>query len=62
MRERENHSQREKKAGEKIGAVIMVAGRAGLAHATRLGPNSPFLHVLLAIYTLIYFLFCIITY
>jgi hypothetical protein len=40
----------------------MVAGRAGLAHATRLGPNSPFLHVLLAIYTLIYFLFCIITY
>jgi hypothetical protein len=33
----------------------MIAGRAGLAHATRLGPNSPFLHVLLAIYIYIFF-------
>ena len=40
----------------------MVTGRAGLAHATRLGPNSPFFNVLLAIYTFLYFLFCIIAY
>jgi hypothetical protein len=50
------------KRGRKTGSVIVVTGCAGLAHATRLGPNSPFFNALLAIYTFLYFLFCIITY
>jgi hypothetical protein len=60
---RENHSQGEKnKEREKNRVGHCGYWLCGLSPRNKTWPNSPFFNALLAIYTFLYFLFCIITY